>query len=291
MSLPQTLEYVPIPVRIALAGPELATEKHYYVLLRTLAWSHSFDQTDPMPVEQLWGWLGVKRRQFYKLLKRLKDLQWIATTNNRDGSITIHFVTAGVHTEYTLKELSKLVSLNTVGTEDIRSLTNLKGPGSALSSAPAVHSRQPPLVEMALQRLKKSGVVPALAQQLLVELPAEKILDRCEIFDWAYAQKIARGPGYLVQSLRGDWEPPFGYLPPGHVCKICKRSKVDHEAGCRGVFGPGYDPYAEKPPLEDLCRTCGADLEVDGHFPDCWRALVDDRSNQTAEEPEDIEHG
>lgn len=63
--------------------------------------------------------------------------------------------------------------------------------------------------------LTERGVTAATAAKLIADHPEEYIREKIEVFDWLAAKKdkrVQKSPaGYLVESIRGRYEPPKGF--------------------------------------------------------------------------------
>jgi hypothetical protein len=64
--------------------------------------------------------------------------------------------------------------------------------------------------------LTSRGVTTATAEQLAATIPPGRIRAKLEVFDWMVRKKdrrLDRSPaGYLVQSIRADYQPPAGFV-------------------------------------------------------------------------------
>jgi Replication initiator protein A len=65
------------------------------------------------------------------------------------------------------------------------------------------------------QDLIDRGVTPVTAHELAAGFPAGSIAEKVEVFDWLMARRDRRAsknpPGYLADSIRGDYKPPRGF--------------------------------------------------------------------------------
>jgi hypothetical protein len=81
---------------------------------------------------------------------------------------------------------------------------------------PAPAERKPLPSPLAAE-LTARGVTAKTAAELVASFPAERIAAKLDVFDWLREggeKTLAKNPaGYLVKSIRDDFQPPAGYLP------------------------------------------------------------------------------
>lgn len=89
----------------------------------------------------------------------------------------------------------------------------LRGPRGRSTIEPTAEER---LELMAM--LTNRGVTSRIAVELVERYPPEMLRAKVAIFDWMAGQddkRLARNPaGYLVASIRDDYQAPEGYIPP-----------------------------------------------------------------------------
>lgn len=254
-------DYIPIPH--AIARSKHADLVGHYCGLRSLAWRNDFTHTDPMPAVQLWEFLGLKKSRFYGVIGRLEGLDWIRRNVPYPGGLQILFPVVCL-VESDISDLV-VVKLNKkelpIGEKTNLTLTDL----SPINRTTVQYIGQDEIKET----LQGLGVHRVLADELSKTQPAEKVFRAIEIYQWARKNDIAKTPGYLVRFVQQGWEAPEGFIPPGHLCKSCGKSRDNHGQGCPELLSFWEDEQAQN--IDDICPTCG---QYQGHAPDCWRMKI-----------------
>ncbi len=74
--------------------------------------------------------------------------------------------------------------------------------------------------------LTARGVAPRIAIELVERHATELIRSKVAVFDWMAGQKdrrLAKNPaGYLVSSIRDDYQTPEGYVPPADADRLAR---------------------------------------------------------------------
>ncbi|RUL81178.1 replication initiator protein A [Tautonia sociabilis] len=96
------------------------------------------------------------------------------------------------------------------------------GAGAGVEGSPALPPSDPeapaPADHPLVLALSSRGVTEMTARDLVARHPADRIAAKLDAFDWLSSRddrRIRKSPaGYLVESIRRDYAPPRGYLPP-----------------------------------------------------------------------------
>lgn len=65
-----------------------------------------------------------------------------------------------------------------------------------------------------LSRMRNCGVFLKTAQGILKQYPEEYVEQHLKFFEYALRAGLATGPGWLVLSIRENWQQPLGYVDP-----------------------------------------------------------------------------
>jgi len=100
---------------------------------------------------------------------------------------------------------------------------------------PEAESAPPePAAEALAEALVAHGVSPRTATELVEEHPADYIRSKLEVFDWLLRQrdkKVGKNPaGYLVASIRDDYQAPSDYVPPLEAEQLAEAEAAAAEA-------------------------------------------------------------
>jgi hypothetical protein len=97
----------------------------------------------------------------------------------------------------------------------------LRGPRGRSTIEPTAEER----VELIIM-LTDRGVISRIAVELVEQNPPEMIRAKVAIFDWMASQddkRLAKNPaGYLVSSIRDDYQAPEGYIPPDDAEQLAR---------------------------------------------------------------------
>ena len=80
------------------------------------------------------------------------------------------------------------------------------------------------------RELIKRGIGPASAEELTLSHPSSQIQEMIELYDWYNSKGQARGPGFLVQSIRN---PSPIARPPGFVSSSAKQAAVQRQKAAK----------------------------------------------------------
>ena len=80
------------------------------------------------------------------------------------------------------------------------------------------------------RELIKRGIGPASAEELSLSHPSSQIQEMIELYDWYNSKGQARGPGFLVQSIRN---PSAIARPPGFVSSSAKQAAVQRQKAAK----------------------------------------------------------
>ncbi len=80
------------------------------------------------------------------------------------------------------------------------------------------------------RELIKRGIGPASAEELSLSHPSSQIQEMIELYDWYNSKAQARGPGFLVQSIRN---PSAIARPPGFVSSSAKQAAVQRQKAAK----------------------------------------------------------
>lgn len=276
------IDYTPIPRGVTSSADDVLIGR--YAKLRALAWEFGFDNTPPCPVEQLIAYLGIGRSRFYESISEMESLGWISRSQAQ-GKVKINFLPVaegpaadGVSPENWNSPINRTVIKNQtvklINTIDIYSLTDSALSESSPENRTPIFRTKRKIPEFTnpqdffdcVSRLVQHGVFDALANKLIQMNSVDRVLESCEVYEWALKTGKASGPGWLVGYLAKKWQEPIGYIPPGWICDECGGRKDRHQKGCSASLG-GWDD-GELIEVEITCKTCGF---VEGHAPDCWR--------------------
>lgn len=65
-----------------------------------------------------------------------------------------------------------------------------------------------------LRSLKGCGVYGVVARRFIDDYSQEYIRQHLKYYEYAVTKGYARGPGFIVQSIKENWGPPLGYKGP-----------------------------------------------------------------------------
>lgn len=92
-SLPH--KYIPTPAWVSASAFEARPEKRAllgnYIRLLSLSWNRSDKSTPPMREEDCYEFLGLKRRQFFEIIKEMEGMRWLRSERPRPGFVQFFF--------------------------------------------------------------------------------------------------------------------------------------------------------------------------------------------------------
>jgi hypothetical protein len=83
-----------------------------------------------------------------------------------------------------------------------------------------------------LAKLRSAGVYLKTAQDLVERFDDTSIELHLDYYRYALGKNLAQGPGWLVLSLKEDWQAPIGFVPnwdhsPSCKCEACRAASTE----------------------------------------------------------------
>ncbi len=123
-----------------------------------------------------------------------------------------------------------------------------------------------------VESLRDRGVSDKTAQELVATHPGHRVQAKIEVFDWLVRnedKRVAKNPaGYLVSSIRSDYQEPSDYPPPTEAEAAAERRPA---RGKRAAAEPKAAPRGDRAePDDQRARDNEAKLRA------AWEKLPDD---------------
>ena len=115
-----------------------------------------------------------------------------------------------------------------------------------------------------IEALKARGVTARTAQELVEAHPPGRVRTKIEVFDWLLKnedKRVGKNPaGYLVASIRSDYQAPVDFKPKALAGKTARPSKAEAEARAQQERLRARDDAAREKAREERLRAAWEQL-------------------------------